>query len=124
MTWRWRVAPGPLKIEAVLHHFRGDGVDPGGFATALLEAMGKADERNFNILAGAFPDYGVPFEIATKEEGGIAALRLALDLERDHAGQPGRYAIPADFPALLLRVLETVPADPSDGGDPDYPDAA
>lgn len=67
-------------IGAVLYHFTGQGRIPGGFACSLMETMGKADRTNLARLIAAFPEYGVPFDIAAHVEGGTAALQHALRL--------------------------------------------
>lgn len=66
-------------IRTVLAHFGDDlGIKGGGFTTALLETMSRADLGNRARLVAAFPEYGVPFQIAATIGNGTAALVWAM----------------------------------------------
>jgi hypothetical protein len=73
-------------FAAVLHHFGRGGTDPGSFASALLDLLGKADQGNREKLGAAFPRFGVPWALAANHPGGTRALEHALILESEHRG--------------------------------------
>jgi hypothetical protein len=65
---------------AVLHFF-GDpaGREPGGFVSALLNAMSAADLTNRARLVTAFPEYGKPFLMAKSARDGITHLHYLVE---------------------------------------------
>ena len=58
----------------VLHYFGKGGVQPGSFTTALLEAISRADDKNFAELAIVFPSICVAYKLAIATEDGIEIL--------------------------------------------------
>lgn len=59
----------------VLHLFDADGIQPGGFNTALYAAIAKADPENRARLASAFPVQVAAYKIAADHPDGIDILR-------------------------------------------------
>lgn len=70
--------PSEEAIRHVLWHIgdREEGVQPGGFTTALLEAWGKADLANSARLVSAFPALGRA--VQTAQFAGRAGLMRML----------------------------------------------
>lgn len=74
---------GGYRFDAVLWYFApGENYEPGGFIVALLDAMGRADRTNRRRLVAAFPEVGVPFELAKDIEGGLRACAVGLERQR------------------------------------------
>jgi hypothetical protein len=69
-----------MPIEVVRHvlwHF-GDvvlGEEPGGFVSALLTTMGRADKANFQKLAVVFEHYANGHAAVARTSGGLDLLR-------------------------------------------------
>lgn len=67
-----------LPLEVVWHtlwHFAGEGVQPGSFIGALLNAMARADQQNLYRLALGFPEYADAWRLVTETPGGLQLLR-------------------------------------------------
>jgi hypothetical protein len=70
-----------MSVRQVLWFFgRPGGVQPGGFRTALLEAMAVADQENFERLYSAFPALGFWFAALKQRHDGVTLAVRALDL--------------------------------------------
>lgn len=68
-------------IRQVLWFFgRPGGGEPGGFRTALLEAMAIADADNFQRLYSAFPVLGFWFDVVKRRSDGVTLAVRGLDL--------------------------------------------
>jgi len=80
----------PQVIRHVLFHFGvPGGVEPGGFVTALLVLLAKADYSNRSALAGLWPEYVAAFEVATTREWGLDYLRALADAHDDDEAVAG-----------------------------------
>lgn len=77
------MSPAEEAIRHVLWHIgdRENGVEPGGFTSALLNAWGRADMQNSARLAAAFPALGRA--VQTARFGGRKDLVRSLHLVRE-----------------------------------------
>lgn len=68
-------------MREVLHYYRPTAPGahrPGSFGAALISAFALADAKNFNLLYGAFPEYGHAMSMAMHGTfGGIDTLAAA-----------------------------------------------
>ncbi|WP_137843818.1 hypothetical protein [Microbacterium sp. 2FI] len=68
-------------VRQVLWFFgRPGGREPGGFRSALFEAMAVADQENFSRLYSAFPVLGFWFDALKSRSDGVTLAVRALDL--------------------------------------------
>ncbi len=68
-------------VRQVLWFFgRPGGRQPGGFRTALFEAMAIADQENFSRLYSSFPVLGFWFDVLKQRSDGVTLAVRALDL--------------------------------------------
>lgn len=80
-----QVAALPLNVvQHVLWHF-GDlvlGVQPGGFVSALLTTMARADQENLLKLSLVYEAYANAFRAVAREEHGLEMLRTRAKAAR------------------------------------------
>lgn len=67
--------PEPVAAHVLAHFAPGEGYRPGSFFATLIVLMARADPRNLDRLAVAFPDYARAVRLAKDTPGGMTELR-------------------------------------------------
>jgi hypothetical protein len=64
-----------VAAHVLFHYGRAGGYQAGSFTTALLSAMGTADEANLDKLAASFPEYVAAVTAIQYDPAGVEHLQ-------------------------------------------------